>query len=369
MCNLRDKDMIKTEKPQRGSLLLEIFNGFNLDEYTLLKSEGINPNIMKVLDEHHRLQQITGVLDVAGLCQAVGEKRASEIIDVAEVVQARRMAQIADDIAARESARVVLIAGPSSSGKTTTCKRLAIQLMATGLKPISLSLDDYFVNRADTPLDENGQYDFESLYALDLPFFNQHLHALLEGETVEVPHYNFETGKREFRAQKLRLAPGSVLIMEGIHALNPELTSRVPEESKYRIFASAITSILLDGNSYMPTTDIRLLRRILRDFKYRSFSAEETILRWPSVRKGEDKWIFPFLGQADAMFNTSLIYEPAALKSRLVPILSEVPAQSKAHDKAQQLLASLRHFPTVGEKSIPPTSLLREFMGGSSFHY
>lgn len=363
------KDTKNSEKTQKGSLLLEIFNGFNLDEYTPLSSEGVNPKIMKALDDHHRLQEITGVHNVADFCRAVSEKRASEIINVAEVVQARRMAQIADDIAARPQARVVLIAGPSSSGKTTTSKRLAIQLMAAGLKPIALSLDDFFVNRVDTPLDDEGHYDFESLYAVDLPFFNQQLHALLEGEIVELPHYNFEKGEREFRGDKVQLKAGNVLIMEGIHALNPELTSRIAEEAKYRIFASAITSIILDGNNYIPTSDVRLLRRILRDYKYRNFSAEETIRLWPSVRRGENKWIFPFLEEADTMFNTSLIYELAVLKDKLVPILSQVPHTSEAYEKAQELLGSLRYFPSVNDKSIPPTSLLREFMGGSSFHY
>ncbi|MBO4444281.1 MAG: hypothetical protein J5814_05910 [Bacteroidaceae bacterium] len=369
MASSRCKDINNSEFSQTGSILLEINNGFNFDGSFPIDSQNVNPQILEVLNAHHRLQEITGVTNVEDFCRAVKEKRATEIINVAEVIQARRMAQIADDIASRPDVHVVLIAGPSSSGKTTTSKRLSIQLMAAGRKPVALSLDDYFVNRVDTPLDENGEYDFESLYAVDIDFFNEQLNALLRGEEVELARYNFETGRREFRGEKLQITPHTVLILEGIHALNPKLTESIPEASKYRIFASAITSIILDGNNYMPTPDIRLLRRILRDHKYRNFSAEETILRWPSVRKGEDTWIFPFFSQADAFFNTSLIYELAALKERIEPLLSSVPSQSEAYTKAQELLRDLRYFPSVPDKSIPPTSLLREFMGGSSFHY
>ena len=234
MASSRCKDINNSEFSQTGSILLEINNGFNFDGSFPIDSQNVNPQILEVLNAHHRLQEITGVTNVEDFCRAVKEKRATEIINVAEVIQARRMAQIADDIASRPDVHVVLIAGPSSSGKTTTSKRLSIQLMAAGRKPVALSLDDYFVNRVDTPLDENGEYDFESLYAVDIDFFNEQLNALLRGEEVDLARYNFETGRREFRGEKLQITPHTVLILEGIHALNPKLTESIPEEAKYR---------------------------------------------------------------------------------------------------------------------------------------
>ena len=323
-----------------------------------------------VLDRHLRLQDITGVCTVGDFNRAVCEERAFDIINVSEVVQARGIAGLADAIEARGTVRVVLIAGPSSSGKTTFSKRLSIQLRAVGINPVPLSLDDYFVNRVDTPLDANGDYDFESLYAIDLPLFHHHLATLLEGGEVELPHYNFETGRREMSGQRMRLdSERSVLIIEGTHALNPELTCVIPDERKYRIFVSVFTGIALDETESLAPNDNRLLRRILRDSQFRGFSAEETIARWPSVRRGEDRWIFPFLYQADTLFNSSFLYELAVMKEKVEPILGEVKEGTPAYATAQRLMHCLDSFETLTDKAVPPTSLLREFFGGSSYKY
>ena len=244
-----------------------------------------------------------------------------------------------------------------------------IQLMTNGLKPYPISLDDYFVNRNDTPLDENGKHDFESLYAVDLPFFEEQLSTLLNGGEVELPRYNFTTGKREMSGKKLRIDEHMILIIEGIHALNPALTPHIPNENKYKVYVSALTTILLDNHNYIPTTDNRLLRRIIRDYKYRNYSAEETIARWPSVREGEEKWIFPYQENADAMFNSALLFELAVLKDYVEPVLRKVPNRCPEYSEAHRLLRFLNYFVSVQDKELPPTSLLREFLGGSSFQY
>jgi len=264
---------------------------------------------------------------------------------------------------------MVLIAGPSSSGKTTTSKRLSIQLVCNGIKPIAISLDDYFLDRDKTPKDESGDYDFEHLHALNIPLLNEQLTALFNGEEVELPKYNFQTGKSEKSGRRLRLNPHEILVVEGIHALNPELTAQIPEEQKYRIYASALTTILLDKHNYIPTTDNRLLRRIIRDHKYRGVSAQETIRRWPSVRAGENKWIFPFQENADAMFNTAMIYELAVIKQQAIPVLEQVPENCDQFTEAFRLRKFLEYFLPVPNRQLPPTSLLREFLGGSSFKY
>ena len=321
-----------------------------------------------VFNEHHHWQEILGVATVGDFNIACREGHATDLINVAEALQEKRIAGIADDIY-RRGARIVLISGPSSSGKTTFSKRLSIQLMTNGLRPVALSLDDYFVDRENTPLDENGNYDFESLYAVDLPFFNAQLEALLRGEEVQLPKFEFTTGKRLLTDRRLRTNEHTVLIIEGIHALNPELTSHIPTEDKYKVYVSALTSIMLDKHNYIPTTDNRLLRRILRDYKYRGYSAEETISRWPSVRKGEDKWIFPYQENADAMFNSALLFELAVLKSHLCPILERVKESQSEYSEAYRLLKFLQYFESVPDNNLPPTSLLREFLGGSSFKY
>lgn len=264
---------------------------------------------------------------------------------------------------------MVLIAGPSSSGKTTTCKRLSIQLLTNGIRPVPISLDDYFVDRDQTPRDATGDYDFEHLHALNLNRLNNDLAALFRGEEVELPRYDFPTGRSVSSGKRLRLKENDVLVVEGIHALNPELTARIPEEQKFRVYASALTTILLDDHNYIPTTDNRLLRRIIRDHKYRNVSAEQTILRWPSVRKGENRWIFPYQEEADAMFNTAMIYELAVIKTQAVPLLERVPESSPAYAEAYRLRKFLGYFTALSYDTLPPTSLLREFLGGSSFEY
>ena len=329
--------------------------------------------MLEVFQEYHRWHQILGISTVGDLNVACNEGHATDLINVSEALQEKKIAQIADEITHRDQdgkrVKLVLISGPSSSGKTTFSKRLSIQLMTNGLKPYPISLDDYFVNRNDTPLDENGQHDFESLYALDLPFFENQLKELIAGKEIELPRFNFTTGKREFSGKKLRIDEHTILILEGIHALNPALTPNIPAENKYKIYVSALTTILLDRHNYIPTTDNRLLRRIIRDAKYRNYSATQTIARWPSVRAGEDKWIFPYQENADAMFNSALLFELAVLKDYVEPILRKVPNNCPEYSEAHRLLRFLAYFVSVPDKEIPPTSLLREFLGGSSFQY
>ena len=321
-----------------------------------------------IFQEHHRWQDILGMTTVGDFNEAVKAGHATDIVNVSEALQEKKIAHIAEQIASREGVRVVLIAGPSSSGKTTTCKRLSIQLLCNGLQPIMISLDDFFLDREDTPRDASGDYDFESLYALDIPLLNNTLNALLHGEEVQMPKYNFQKGAKE-KGKKLRLKANEVLVIEGIHALNPELTKQVPEEQKFRVYASALTTILLDRHNYIPTTDNRLLRRIIRDYKYRGVSAEETIRRWPSVRAGEQKWIFPFQENADEMFNTAMIYELSVIRQQAEPLLELVPERSDEYSEAYRLKKFLRYITPIPYKQLPPTSLLREFLGGSSFKY
>lgn len=329
--------------------------------------------MLEVFQEYHRWNQILGISTVGDLNVACNHGHATDLINVSEALQEKKIAQIADEIIHRnqdgQRVKLVLISGPSSSGKTTFSKRLSIQLMTNGLKPYPISLDDYFVNRNDTPLDENGKHDFESLYAVDLPFFEEQLTTLLNGGEVELPRYNFTTGKREMSGKKLRIDEHMILIIEGIHALNPALTPHIPNENKYKVYVSALTTILLDNHNYIPTTDNRLLRRIIRDYKYRNYSAEETIARWPSVRAGEEKWIFPYQENADAMFNSALLFELAVLKDYVEPVLRKVPNRCPEYSEAHRLLRFLNYFVSVQDKELPPTSLLREFLGGSSFQY
>ena len=351
-------------------LLLQVPNRSNpskLEE--MLKQE----KMLEVLKEHRQWNQILGIGTVGDFNKACNAGYATELINVSEALQEKRISQIADEIYHRgqkgHPVKLILISGPSSSGKTTFSKRLSVQLMANGLKPYPVSLDDYFVNRVDTPKDENGNYDYESLYALDLDFFNQQLQALLNGEEVELPRFNFNTGMREMSGQRLRVDDNMILILEGIHALNPELTPHIPAESKFKIYVSALTTILLDNHNYIPTTDNRLLRRIIRDYKYRGYSAEETISRWPSVRAGEEKWIFPFQENADVMFNSALLFELAIIKDYAEPILRKVPNNRPEYSEAYRLRKFLEYFIPLQDKELPPTSLLREFLGGSSFRY
>ena len=351
-------------------LLLQVPNRSNPDKLEeILKQE----KMLEVFKEHRRWNQILGIGTVGDFNKACNAGYATELINVSEALQEKRISQIADEILHRnqkgQPVKLILISGPSSSGKTTFSKRLSVQLMANGLKPYPISLDDYFVNREDTPKDENGNYDYESLYALDLDFFNQQLQALIKGEEVELPRFNFTTGKREWSGKHLRVNDNMILILEGIHALNPELTPHIPTESKFKIYVSALTTILLDNHNYIPTTDNRLLRRIIRDYKYRGYSAEETISRWPSVRAGEEKWIFPYQENADVMFNSALLFELAIIKDYAEPILRKVPNNRPEYSEAYRLRKFLGYFVPLQDKGLPPTSLLREFLGGSSFRY
>ena len=322
-----------------------------------------------IFKEHHRWQEILGIRTVGDFNQAIEAGHATDIINISEALQEKKLAKIAEDIAQRKGVKLVLLAGPSSSGKTTSCKRLSIQLAVNGLKPLQISLDDYFVDRDKTPKDENGEYDFESIYALNLDLLNDQFNALFRGEEVDLPKYDFPSGKSIKSGKKLKLEPNNVLVVEGIHALNPELTAHIPEEQIYRVYASALTTILLDNHNYIPTTDNRLLRRIIRDYKYRGVSAQETIHRWPSVRAGENKWIFPFQENADAMLNTAMLYELSVLKMQAEPLLQQVPENCEEYAEAYRLLKFLKYFKGIPYNNLPPTSLLREFLGGSSFHY
>lgn len=346
-------------------LLLRVPNRENPD---MLEDIVRQDKMLGVFSEHHHWQEILGVSTVGDFNAACHEGHATDLINVAEALQEKRIAGIADDIH-RRGARIVLISGPSSSGKTTFSKRLSVQLMTNGLRPVALSLDDYFVDREHTPLDAEGNYDFESLYAVDLPFFNEQLSALLRGDEVQLTKFDFTLGKRLLTDRRLRIDAHTVLIIEGIHALNPGLTCHIPAADKYKVYVSALTTIMLDKHNYIPTTDNRLLRRILRDYKYRGYSAEDTISRWPSVRKGEDKWIFPYQENADAMFNSALLFELAILKNYLNPILEQVKENRPEYSEAYRLRKFLQYFESIPDTDLPPTSLLREFLGGSSFEY
>ena len=332
-----------------------------------------------IFKEHHHWQDILGLRTVGDLNEAIDKGYSSQLIQISEALQEKKISQIADDIARRINVssftshfsplRMVLIAGPSSSGKTTTCKRLSVQLAVNGIKPVPMSLDDYFVDREQTPRDAKGDYDFEHLHALNLPLLNEQLNALFRGEEVELPRYDITTGRSMMSGRRLQLKPGEVLVVEGIHALNPELTAQIPEELKYRVYASALTTILLDNHNYVPTTDNRLLRRIIRDHKYRAVSAQETIRRWQSVRNGENKWIFPYQENADQMFNTAMLFELAVIKRQAEPLLEQVPENCVEYAEAYRLRKFLGYIRPIPEDQIPPTSLLREFLGGSSFNY
>lgn len=322
--------------------------------------------------DYLHFNDVLGIRNVGQLNRAVEQNRSADLINVAEALHDKKIAAIADEITRRYhegGARIVLIAGPSSSGKTTTTKRLGIYLMTNLLSPKIISLDNYFINREQTPRDETGDYDFESLYALDLHQFNSDLRALIRGEEVALPTYNFEMGCRIYKGEKMKLDDNSILLIEGIHGLNPELTSEIEEKMKYRVYVSALTTLSIDDHNWISTTDNRLLRRIIRDYKYRGTSAVETIRRWPSVRRGEEKWIFPYQENADSTFNSSLIFELGVMKDYGEAILRDVPNDVPEYAEAYRLRRFLSYFRQIGERGLPPTSLLREFLGGSSFKY
>ena len=363
--------------------LLDVFELHPYKEGFLLMSyDSANPSVPAVpvsqekmyraFTDYLAFNRIIGCRNVGELNRCVAGHGESDIINVAEALHEKSIAHISDEITRRYregGARVVLIAGPSSSGKTTTTKRLAIQLMTNLLKPQMISLDDYFINRELTPRDESGDYDYESLYALDLKQFNADLNAILRGEEVALPTYNFETGRRTYRGNTIRMEEGSILLIEGIHGLNPELTSQIEERQKFRVYVSSLTTLSIDDHNWVPTTDNRLLRRIIRDYKYRGTSAEETIRRWPSVRRGEEKWIFPYQENADAMFNSSLIFELGVMKDEAESVLRGVASDVPEYAEAYRLRKFLSYFLPILSHPVPSTSLLREFLGGSSFRY
>ncbi len=308
-----------------------------------------------------------GLSNVNDLNAAIRAGRAGDIIRTTEALQEKHLAAIAEEIASRPEIRIILLAGPSSSGKTSTSKRLAIQLMTCLKRPVALSMDNWFVNREDTPLDENGEKDYESVYAMDLKQFNRDLQDLIAGKEIKLPTYNFHSGRREYHGQKLRLADDNLLIIEGIHALNPVLTDSIPAKNKYLVYASALTALQLQEGVRISTSDNRLIRRLCRDYSTRGCSAESTLSRWPSVRRGEEKWIFPFQENAYAVFNTAMVYELAALHPKALHVLNEVPFNSPCYDEAQRLLKFLAYFTPIPDDEIPKNSLLREFIGGSVF--
>lgn len=324
-----------------------------------------------IFKEYIGWNKLLHISNVGEFNKACKNQKSFEMIKLSEALHEKKVAQIADQIAHREGGipKFVLISGPSSSGKTTFSKRLTIQLMVNGIRPVVISMDNYFVNREDTPRDENGEWDFENLHTLDLPLFRQQVADLLDGKTVSLPFYNFETGMREYRGDTLRLEKDTVVILEGLHALNPELMPNIPREATFKIYVSSLTTVNLDNHNWIPTSDVRLIRRIVRDYRYRGYSARETIARLDSVQRGEDRWIAPFQEEADVMFNSALLFELAVLKRHAEPILDEVPKYCDEYTTAHRLKKYLSYFESIPEREIPPTSFLREFVGGSSFHY
>jgi uridine kinase len=334
----------------------------------ILETREIPEKLFQIFTEYRKWVSILGVDNVGKLNDIVEAGKINEFIRISEALHEKKIAQIADMIYdERERIKVILIAGPSSSGKTTFAQRLSIQLRVNGLIPINISIDDYFVEKKDTPLDENGKPDYESVEAIDLKLFNEQLNSLVQGKEVHVPFYNFITGKREYRNNKLNLNGGKILIIEGIHGLNPRLTSEVDENKKFKIYVSAITSMRIDRHNRIPTTDLRFIRRMVRDHQFRGCPPERTIELWPSVRNGEEKNIFPFQEEADIMFNSSLIYELGVLKSYALPLLRGIGPELPQYSESRRLIEFLSYFLAIGCDEIPPNSILREFIGGSCF--
>jgi uridine kinase len=338
------------------------------DDPATLNPVVLQAKMLEAYKKHLLIQQKLGIENVGDLNSIIQSRQTGEIVLVSEALQEKQIAAIAGKISQRYSdgVRLILISGPSSSGKTTFCRRLQIQLYTEMLHPMVISLDDYYVNREDTPRDESGNYDFESLYAIELTYFKNDLKKLIEGQAIHPPSFNFETGKREYRGNKLKLRQNSVLLLEGIHGLNPELTSSIPEEYIFRIYVSALTTISLDSHNWISTADNRLIRRIVRDYQFRGYSAKQTISMWPSVRKGEDKWIFPYQENADETFNSAMIYELSALRRSAEHILREVRRSDEEYAEAYRLLHVLEFFNYMREDELPSTSLLREFIGGGN---
>jgi uridine kinase len=352
--------------PYFEGFLLQIPNRANP---SILQEIEPQPKLLGVFKEYVHWNKIMSLSNVGDLNKACLSGGSTNLINISESLQEKKMAQIADAIHQRGKVKVVLISGPSSSGKTTFAKRLEIQLMVLGIKPVAISLDNYFVEREQTPLDAKGNYDYESFNALDLKLFNRHIKSLIQGEEVEIPEFNFAAGKKEYHGNRLSINDQTVIILEGIHALNPNLLPMIPKEVLFKVYVSALTSMSLDDHNWIPTTDNRLIRRIIRDYRYRGYSAKETISRWDSVREGEEKWIFPYQEEADAMFNSALIFEFSVLRSYAEPLLRQVPKNCPEYAEAHRLLRFVEYFTPISDPEIPLTSLLREFLGGSSFRY
>ncbi len=353
--------------PYYDGLLLRVPNRENPTELEEIVPQ---PKLYDIFKEYVEWNKIMNLSNVGEFNVACRNKQAFSLIKISEALHEKKVATIADTIAQRkDKVKFILISGPSSSGKTTFSKRLSVQLAVCRIKPVAISQDNYFVDRDKTPRDENGELDFEHLHALDLELLNQQLRELIEGKEIELPSFNFEEGRRYYRGDKLKLAEDSLVILEGIHALNPKLLPEIPAEATFKIYVSALTTISIDNHNWIPTTDTRLLRRIIRDSRYRNYSARETIARWESVRKGEEKWIFPFQENADVMFNSALLFEFAVLKRYAEPLLAEVPKYCDEYTEAHRLIKFLNYFVPIPDREIPPTSLLREFVGGSSFRY
>lgn len=364
--------------PSTGSIttfdLIPYYDGLLLQHPTDYENMTIAPlemqeKLFEVFRENKQWVKLLKINTIDSINKSVDSGDCGLIIKLGEALQEKKIAEIAETIKQKQNTKLVLIAGPSSSGKTTFSKRLCVQLGVCGLKPVQISLDNYFVNREDTPKDENGEYDFEALEALDYEQFGNDMLAMMEGKEVEMPTFNFHTGQREYKGDKMTASADTVFVVEGIHALNPKLSEKIPAENKYKIYVSALTQVAIDSHNRIPTTDNRLLRRIIRDYRYRHYSAEETIKRWPSVRRGEDKNIFPFQEEADVMFNSALPYELGVIKRYATPILRGVNETTSEYSEAQRLLKFLSYFREIPDDEIPPTSILREFLTGSSFHY
>ena len=353
------------EKYENG-LLLKLPSSKNLDVLTKTRQY---PKLFSVYQENKSWAEQLGVKHVSDVNKLIDENKVMEMILVAEAFQEKRIAAVAEAISKRSSVKMILISGPSSSGKTTTCKRLSVQLGVLGYHPVQISVDDFFVEREQTPKDKDGNYDFEAVEAVDLPLFNKTLSDLIAGKSVEIPTFNFALGKKEWKGKTIQLDDKSVMVIEGIHCLNPRLTEQVPDDVKFKIFVSALTSISIDRQNPIPTTDNRLIRRVVRDYNYRGYSAQETLSRWSSVRSGEERNIFPFQENADEMINTSLIFELGVLKPYATHILRGVPETAKEYAEAVRLLKFLSFFKYIPEDKIPGTSILREFVGGSKFTY
>jgi len=355
--------------------LINYFDGILLRVPKMNDPDNLQPivqqnKMFEIFQEYKRWGEIIGVGSIGSINEKVLKGESGELIKISEALHEKKIAQIADMIyQKKDKVKLILISGPSASGKTTTAKRLSIQLKVLGIKPMPISLDNYFVDRDKTPKDENGEYDFESIEALDLETLYENLHDLIEGKSVKMPKFSFEKGTRFYNGTELKISNDHIFILEGIHALNPALSAKFDDEMKFKIYVSALTQVGIDHHNRIPTTDNRLIRRMVRDYQYRHYSALDTIKRWPSIRKGEDLNIFPYQEEADVMFNSALFYELGVLKKHAEPVLKEIPPINEEYSEAQRLLKFLSYFKDIPEDEIPPTSILREFLSGSSFKY